>query len=208
MPTITSMHMRRGRPERFIVTTEDEQEFVLTPEIVLKHGIAPRKEFTDEEFIQILEEDALRQAKDQALRYLSIRPHSRKELFRKMREKGYRKPIIEQVLADLERLDLVNDEQFARLFIQNELRLRPVGRALLKQKLLSRGIPQPLCEQLLSELFPESLEIEFVHRLANKFLKHREHLPPAKRREKLVRYLQNKGFLWEQIQEVLGPMQD
>jgi regulatory protein len=191
-----------------VVTTEDEQEFVLTPEIVLKYSIAPRKEFTDEEFIQILEEDALRQAKDQALRYLSIRPHSRQELFRKMREKGYRKPVIEQVLADLERLDLVNDEQFARLFIQNELRLRPAGRALLKQKLLSRGIPQPLCDRLLSELFPESLELEFVHRLAEKFLKHKEHLPPTKRREKLVRYLQSKGFHWEQIQEVVALVQD
>lgn len=208
MPTILAMHMRRGRPERFVVTTDEEQEFMLTPEIVLKHGIAPRKEFSDEEFLQILEEDARRQAKDQALRYLSIRPHSRQELSRKLREKGYRKDVVEATLADLERLELVNDEQFARLFIQNELRLRPIGRAMLRQKLLTRGIPREMCDNLLDELFPEELEREFIRQLAEKFLKHKSHLTPAKRREKLVRFLQGKGFLWEHIREVLGLAED
>lgn len=205
MPKITHMHMRRGRPERFIVTVDDDQELVLTPETVLKYVLAPEKEFSESEFRKILEEDSLRQAKDQAMRYLAIRPHSRLELVRKMREKGYRYPVINRALDDLEKLELVNDSQFARLFIQNELCLRPAGRSLLKQKLAARGIPREIYEPLLKELYSEETEAEAARRLAEKFRKSHARFQGKKLSEKLVRYLQGKGFGWEHIRRVSRP---
>ncbi len=200
--------MRRGRPERFVVQLEDEQELVLTPEIVLKHSIAPEKEFSDEEFLLILNEDNLRQAKDQAMRYLAIRPHSRLELVRKMREKGYRYEIINQTLDDLEKLDLVNDAQFAGQFARNELLLRPVSKMLLGQKLAARGIPREIREPLLAELLPSGKELQIVKKLSEKFIKSNSRYSGKKLKEKLVRYLQGKGFTWEHIQTVIGGIKD
>ncbi len=195
--------MRRGRPERFIVMLDDEQEVILTPETVLKFGVAPERDYTDKEFLKLLEEDNLRQAKDQALRYLSVRPHSRLELVRKMFAKGYRNPVIDRALDELEKIDLLNDEEFTRLFIQNELRLRPAGRLLLIRKLGERGIARELYEPLLAELFPEELENEMARNLALKFIKSHRRDSGRKLTEKLFRYLQGKGFTWEQIRQVL-----
>lgn len=174
----------------------------MTPEVVLKFGISPGTEFSDKDFIKILEEDSVRQAKDQALRYLSIRPHSRLELVRKMREKGHRFEIINRALDELEKIDLVNDEEFARLFIQNELRLRPAGRILLTRKLGSKGIKREMYEPLLKELLSEELEIEIARRLTKKFLKANSRYSGKKLKEKLIRYLQGKGFTWEHIRRV------
>lgn len=203
MPRIIDMKMRRGRPERFIVKLEDEQEVILAPETVLKFSIAPQQEFTDKQFLEILNEDSLRQAKDQAMRYLEIRPHSRLELVRKMRGKGYRYPVINRALDELEKIDLINDEQFARAFIQNELRLRPVSRALLSKKLAQRGVDRELADGLITELFPEDREREIVEQLAEKFLRTHTRWSGKKLREKLVRFLQGKGFYWEHIRQVL-----
>ena len=203
MPVIKHMKMRRGRPERFIITLEDDEELLMTPEIVLKFGLSPGNSFSDEEFLNILQEDSIRQAKDQALRYLTVRPHSRRELWRKMREKGHRSEVINQVLDHLENVELVNDEQFTRLFIQNELRLRPVGKLLLIQKLVQRGIPREMYEPLLKELLPDEEEIEIARSLVKKFLKSHSRDKGDKLKEKLVRYLQGKGFQWEQIKQVL-----
>ncbi len=208
MPVIVHIRMRRGRPERFIVELDDEQEVVLTPETVLKHGISPGREFSDRDFLQILREDNLRQAKDQALRYLGIRPHSRRELERKMREKGYRPPVIRQALDDLEKLDLVNDTRFARLFVQNELNLRPASRMLLSQKLASRGIPREISEPLLTELLPPDIELKIARQLAEKFIRSNSRYQGKKLKEKLVRYLQGKGFHWEHIQQVMFLAED
>ena len=206
MPTIKDMYMRRGRPERFIVTLDDEQEIILTPEIVLKYSIAPRQEYSDETFLEILEEDALRQAKDQALRYLTRRPHSRLELVRKMRDKGFRTAIINLALDELEKVDLVNDENFTRLFILNELRLRPVSRMLLVQKLNQRGVSRELYEPFLDEMFSEEQELEMARKLAKKYIKTHSLVKGQKLREKLIRFLQGKGFNWEQIRQAVPSM--
>jgi regulatory protein len=203
MPIIKNMHLRRGRPERFIVTLDDDQELIFTPEIVLKYRFSPEIEFSDHQFLQILEEDQLRQAKDQAMRYLTRRSHSRTELIRKMREKGYRLKIINQALDELQTVDLVNDENFARQFIQNEIQLRPVSRRLLIQKLLQRGISKELYDPLLEELFSESLEQEMLQTLTQKFLRTHTKDTGQKMREKLLRFLQGKGFSWEQIRQVV-----
>jgi regulatory protein len=200
------MKMRRGRPERFIVTLDDEQEIILTPEIVLKYSIAPQRKYTEQAFLEILKEDAIRQAKDQALRYLTRRPHSRLELLRKMREKRFRTAIINLALDELEKVDLVNDEDFTHLFILYELRLRPVSRMLLAQKLIQRGIPKDLYEPLLNEMFSEQKELEMARELAEKFIKTHSLDKGQKLREKLVRYLQGKGFNWDQIRQALPAM--
>ena len=199
MPIIQSMKLRRGRPERFIVLLQDGTEIVLTPETVLKFLVAPEKEFSETEFLLLLEEDALRQAKDQALRYLSIRPHSTFELTRKMREKGYRNDTIQSALADLQNVGLVDDDAFARLYLQNEIHLKPVGRGLLRQKLRMRGISREATEELLREYFTIELEIEAAETHAQKFIQRNLNLEPKKLREKLFRFLQGKGFSWDII---------
>ena len=203
MPIIKNMHLRRGRPERFIVSLDDDQDLIFTPEIVLKYRFSPEIEFSDHQFLQILEEDQLRQAKDQAMRYLTRRSHSRTELIRKMREKGYRLKIINKALDELQTVDLVNDENFTRQFIQNEIQLRPVSRRLLIQKLLQRGISKELYDPLLEELFSESLEQEMLQTLTRKFLRTHTKDTGQKKREKLLRFLQGKGFSWEQIRQVV-----
>ncbi len=199
MPTITDMRLRRGRPERFIVTVDGEMEFVLTPEIVLQHRIAPQREFSEEEFQQILEQDALRQAKDQAMRYLANRPHSRRELSQKMFRKGYRKAIIEQALDQLEKLDLVNDQVFARLFIQDQIKRGSVSRALLRHKLLEKGIARDLIQKLLDELLPPEKEQQLARQAAEKYQRTHPNLSAKTLREKQVQHLQRLGFPWEQI---------
>jgi regulatory protein len=204
MPKIINLQLKFGRVERFIVTLEDGQELVFTPESVAQFGIAPSKEFSDNEFLEILKLDGIRQAKDQAMRLLALRPHSRSELIRKMRERGYRMEVIDPALDDLEKLDLVNDKDFAKIFIQNEIRLRPIGRMLLRQKLLERGIVPEVFESLLKDLYSAEQEMQVARQLAEKF--RRTHFEENKRKdkEKLVRFLQGKGFTWEQIRQVIG----
>ncbi|RMI27597.1 MAG: regulatory protein RecX [Calditrichaeota bacterium] len=203
MPRILHIQFRRGRPERFLVQWDTGEEQLFSPEICLKYGFAPGKEFSGEALAGILHEDAVQQAKDQALRYLTYRPHSRQELLRKTVQKGYPPEAVEEALDALEKVDLVNDETFARLFIENELLLRPCGRRLLKEKLLAKGVSPELFEPLLEEAYAQKSEERIAGELAAKFLaKHSRPLPEALR-ERLIRYLQRRGFSWEVIRWVL-----
>ncbi len=203
MPKITHLEFKRRRPERFLVFWDDGEEQIFSPEVAVKYGFAPGKTFEISEYEEIVREDSILRAKDQLLRYLGIRPHSKKELLLKTMKKGYAPEHIEAALADLERVDLVDDAKFARQFIQNELLLRPCGKNLLKEKLLSRGVSGTIFEPILEEIIAKQPQEAVIKSIAEKFLKKNRRLSTEQQREKLVRHLQSKGFEWELINWVL-----
>ncbi len=203
MPEIIHIEFKRRRPERFIVHWDSGEEQIFSPETAAKYGFAPGESFSDEEYRQILREDGIRRAKDQALKYLAIRPHSRKELLLKILRKGYLPELIEPALNDLQKVDLINDEKFSRQFIHDELLLRPCGKNLLREKLLARGVPPAIFQPILEEFFQQQPQEEVARQIAEKFLARHRHVPLPKRREKLIRHLQGKGFDWEMVNRVL-----
>jgi len=203
MPKITHIEFKRRRPERFVIYWDNGEEHLFSPESVVKYGLAPEKEITDEEYLRILHEDGILRAKDQILKYLSIRPHSRKELLLKALNKGYSLDVIEPALDDLQAVDLVNDRQFTRQFIRTEMLLRPCGKNLLKEKLLNRGVPPGIFQPILDELYAEHSQEEIIKTIAQKFLDKNPHPDNRKRTEKLIRHLQSKGFGWDLINWVL-----
>ena len=203
MPQITHMEFKRRRPERFIIYWDNGDEHIFSPESVVKYGLAPGKEISEEEYLLILREDGIRRAKDQILKYLGIRPHSRKELLLKTLGKGFSREVIEPALKDLQEVDLIDDRRFTRQFIQNEMLLRPCGKNLLKEKLLNRGVPPDISQPILDELYEEDSQEDIVRKIAEKFLERNRHPDQQKRSEKLIRHLQGKGFDWETIRWVL-----
>lgn len=203
MPKITHIEFRRRKPERFIVHFDDDEVHTFSPETALKHGFALEKEFSEEEFFEIIKADSIRRAKDQALRYLEIRPHSKKELMIKLLRKSFPREIIETALSDLKKVDLVNDEIFTHQFIRNELNLRPGSKRLLRSKLIRKGITSEIFEPLLDKFYEQEDEEKIALQIAQKFLKTQGRLKADKRKEKLIRHLVNKGFDWEVIDWVI-----
>ena len=199
------MEFKRRRPERFIVYLDDGEGYTFSPETVLKHALAPGKEFTENEFAHIRSEDGIRRAKDQILSYLSRRPHSRMELFRKTIQRGHHSDAINAALDDLKKIGLVNDVAFAHQFIQYEMALRPCGKNLLINKLLKCGIDRevilPIIDQYINDEHPEAVT---ANTIAEKFLQRHKQMPPQKLREKLIRHLYAKGFDWSTIQQILA----
>lgn len=208
MPTISDIQFKRRRPERFVITWDTGEETVVSPEIALKYQFGIGKHLEEQQLAEILFEDEIRRGKDQLLRYLEIRPHSRRELWKKALAKGFQSAPINQALDDLEAVGLVNDPQFARQFVQDELRLRPCGPQLMREKLRSRGIAADIVEELLEEAYQNIALYEIAARIAAKFARLHRTAPPQKLREKLSRHLISKGFSWDTISEVLSNLHE
>ena len=77
-------------------------------------------------------DDPLQKAKDAAYYYLSFRARSVKEVRDKLAQKDYAAEIIEQVVADLERQQLLDDRDFARRWVEARLRRANGSRKLAK----------------------------------------------------------------------------
>jgi regulatory protein len=75
-----------------------------------------------------------------ALRRLEIRAFAVAALRRRLVEAGYRTELVEAVLERLVALGLLDDERYARDWIESRDRARPRGAAVLRRELAQRGV--------------------------------------------------------------------
>jgi regulatory protein len=85
------------------------------------------------------------------LRFLEARSRSIAEVRRRLAVAGYRSDLIESTIARLVELGVLDDEMFARAWIESRDRARPRGERALRQELALKGIDRALVDDLLTE---------------------------------------------------------
>jgi regulatory protein len=147
------------------------------------------------------------------LRFLSFRPRSEKEIREKLKRKKAEPLVIEKVIAKLKEQKLINDEEFARWWIEQRTSFRPRSLRLIKLELRQKGISDETVEDQISKIKDQiENDLERAKRLVEKRIK-RFRNPSASLRaskfgmtreekyQKLGSYLARRGFDWETIKE-------
>jgi regulatory protein len=141
----------------------------------------------------------LERAHGRALDYLSYRPRSEAELRDYLLEKEFPESVVEEVLARLNRVGLVDDAEFARYWIDNRARFRPRGGRMLRYELQQKGVASETIEEALDDYD----ELAAVRKVAQEQARRLRHLPPDKFRRRLYARLARRGFSSGLIQEIL-----
>jgi len=142
-------------------------------------------------------------AKDYAFKLLSYRPRSIEEIRDRLKKKDYSSRVISEVVKDLKRLKFLNDKEFARMWVENRIRTRPMGRYRLYQELIQKGIDRELIEKTLSN-YREEEEIKLARELAQRKLKRSyRNLNQVTTKRRLYGFLQRRGFSYDTIQEAI-----
>jgi regulatory protein len=133
--------------------------------------------------------------KQQAIRLLARREHTRAELARKLAGLGSQEDI-ETVLVDLERTGLLSDERAASAYVRGHA--ARFGAARLRQTLRTKGVAAELIEEQVAELPDEIGRAREIW--AKKF-----GTAPSDAREwaKQARFLQSRGFSTDVIRRLL-----
>lgn len=88
---------------------------------------------------------------DAALRYLETRQRSVAEVRRRLLTAGYRAPLVDEAITRLLDLALLDDEGFARAWVESRDRAHPRGRRALHQELALKGIARETIVGVLAE---------------------------------------------------------
>jgi regulatory protein len=134
-------------------------------------------------------------AKQKAYRLLSMRPHSEKELEKKLREKGFPAVVIKEALEKLHDLKYLNDESFsigwARDLAVNKLR----GNRKIIASLREKGVASQLIDDAIAAARLEISEEEAIAVLVRK--KAAKKKPTAfdiKEKQRIFQSLMGRGF--------------
>jgi|SRR6185369_9483382 len=164
--------------------------------------------------METLDEEAVREAQEIALRALERTRRTRRELERRLKERGIDAVAAREALNRLERVGLIDDLEYARAFLREKLGRRAVGARLLRGQLVARGVSGAMADQVMAELasaedagVSNRTELERAQRAAAQFVRRYARLDPRTRRQRLSAALVRRGFDYDTVSEALRAME-
>ncbi len=150
---------------------------------------------------------------NKAFHFLSFRPRSEKEVRDNLLKKKAPAEIIERVINSLNEHKFLNDEDFARLFIEQRLRFRPKGLRIIKLELRQKGINQEIIDQTISNLQKDDGEVpnsdmDSAKKLVEKKMPRYKDLTKQEIYNKLGSYLARRGFDWDIIKKAIDSYEE
>ena len=135
---------------------------------------------------------------NKALRFLSYRPRSEKEIKDYFFRKKVPQEIISKVIIKLKEQKFINDEEFTKWWIEQRTTVAPRSMRVIKMELKRKGID----DQIISNFkFLISNDLELAKKLIEKKLPRYKSLSKQELYQKLSRFLSSKGFDWDTIKQ-------
>jgi regulatory protein len=195
---ITKILKSRGARNTYEIFIDDRPGLRISETTLTSSGFFAGKDIDESTLEQAIQADARERAYQMAVNLISYRPRSSKEIIDKLTRKGFPHELALVVVDRLRELELLNDLNFARMFVRDKLLGKPMGKALLRRKLLEKGIAFQISERVLKEYVTEEDEQKAAEALATRKMRVSRTkfsaLDPIARRKRLIDYLLSRGF--------------
>ena len=136
-------------------------------------------------------------------KYCAYQERCKQEIRTKLRELEADRDEVPEILAYLEEEGFLDEDRFARVFAGGKFRIKKWGKTKIYLALRKRGIEEAAIQAAFRAEIPAD---DYLHTLRLQLEKKAETLTgksPTDQRDKLGRFLRQKGFEWELIVEEL-----
>jgi regulatory protein len=134
-------------------------------------------------------------AKQKAYRLLSMRPHSEKELEKKLREKGFPAAVVKEALERLHALQYLNDASFAGQWAHNLAANKLWGNRKIIASLREKGVAVQLINDAIAAARQEISEEEAIAVLVKKKAARKKLAAfDVKEKQRIFQSLMGRGF--------------
>ncbi len=145
-------------------------------------------------------ESGRQKALGRAYQVLAIRPRSEDEMRRRLRHAGVEEAIIEEAIAHLKHVKLLDDQAFAANWTQSRMRFRPRSKRLVQRELTEKGVSSETADEATREIDDDDTALALATRRAE--LLHG--LDRKTRVRRLSNYLLGRGFRRDTITRTLA----
>jgi len=192
---ITALKFQKKNRDRVSVYVDGR--FALGLPAIVAATLKPGQFLSDDEIRALEDGGAVEGAYNSALGYLSYRPRSQAEVLAYLRRRGVTESQIDAAIQRLVRAGLLDDEAFARFWVENREQFRPRGLRALRYELRSKGIAEEIIDRAVAAVDAA----EGAYRAAATKARQWRHLEPLEFRRKVVGFLARRGFAYGVAQE-------
>ncbi|MBI2020340.1 RecX family transcriptional regulator [Candidatus Daviesbacteria bacterium] len=218
MPKITSvepqkktLRLRSGQgPHRFNIFLDGVFAFGADEDLVVENRLVEGKLLDTSDVEQLLFEAEVGKLMEKMYGLFNIRQRSEREVRNYFRVKNLESRIkgkeeisdlaIELVIKKLKQKNLINDEEFAKAWVESRSRKYGINR--IKQELFQKGINREIIEEVTRVESLESSE-EVAQQLLEKKMRVWKDLPILEFKKKAYEFLMRRGFEFEVVKAVV-----
>lgn len=154
-----------------------------------------------------MDDEILQKLIAHTISYVSFRLRSGKEIheYLSKRVKSNKEEYIRLAEVRLKELGYIDDEMYAKRFIESRNRSRPKGKKLIRLELLRKGVSQDIIDSVSTD---GPSDIELAREVVQKKYSIWRKMPILEQKKKLFGFLQRRGFgssiIFRIIDEVTG----
>lgn len=201
MPIITKIEPQR-RKGRFNIHLDNKFAAGVSEEVIVILGLKEGEEIDCQKIKEFEKQEEEAKAYNAALRFLSFRPRSEKEVKDKLSQK-FSQNLVEKTISRLKKDKFLDEEEFTKAWIRNRMILKPKGKRFILQELIQKGVPKDLIKKILEKEYNQDKELLLAHEVAKSKLKYLKDLSQREKYQKMVGFLARRGFDWGVIKKVL-----
>jgi regulatory protein len=204
--TITLLQVQKRNKERVNVFLDEEYAFAVGMDVALT--LRKGQQLSASEVEAFKQDGEMDLAYNRALRYVAMRPRSSAEIVTYLKRKEYDEAIVEMVVKRLHARGYLDDDAFARFWVENRNRFRPRGTQALRYELRQKGVERETIDATLEEQDEDAAAWAAAEPKISRFAD----LEKFEFEQKLMAYLARRGFrfdvcrraaqqAWAQLQE-------
>ncbi len=178
---------------RVLVFLGDGACLKITEQELLDFGLRSGDELDEETLRRLKEAAGVSNTRAAAADLIGKRAMSRRDLERKLQEKGASETEARYAAEWLEAIGALNDAEYAAALVRHYSRLG-YGPARVREKLYEKGVPRELWEDALEELPADGGQVDAFLRS-----KLRGRTPDEKEKRRLTNALLRRGFPWGEV---------
>jgi len=188
---------------KFIVTT-DSTDYSFTEDVIVKYIISKNKQYTKEQFDEIVSFSKVSEFYNKVLNFLSFKERSIKEVeeYLKKKECLFISVIIDKLLED----KLLDDERYCKNMLESVITSKK-GPIFLKRTLKLKGVDENFIEDIMYE-FTEETVVELLNEIIDKELRKIKIVSLVKYLSQLKQILVRSGFMIRDINHIINERLD
>ncbi len=194
--------VKKSKKGNILIYADGSYLASIDPEVFLKHNLKVGSYIDDDIIKELSEEISLNKAKEKALRLLSMRAHSKKELESKI-TRSLGEEYAKKASSKMEELGLINDKEFAISYAKELIFRKFHSISRTKLELAEKGVSNDIIDSVIDEINPNEEE-NIKNILEKKYFSKGKSLKDEKEFRKAVSYCQRLGYNWYQIKRVVS----
>ncbi len=196
---ITAIEPQQKNPQRVNLYLDGEFAFGLAA--VVAAWLRVGQELGEEKIASLKSQDEVEIAYQKALHFLSFRPRSSAEVRQNLSKRGISESLIEETLDRLQSTGQIDDDAFARAWVENRNTFRPRGKPALRMELRRKGLSDEIVQSVLNTQVDEAaLAITSARKYARRLIG----LEWPEFRQKLSGFLARRGFSYTTLAPVVS----